>query len=1194
MAEDRVTSARWTRYTRQPCPGCVTAGYADRRGHAAHRLCRSRPGDGGTVLHCRSLSPEAAPAAWRVLGDGALGTQAYFIPHAAPRPAPAPRAPRRAKPAPAAATDGVLDLAYSHIRRRCAETDLANSDAVHAFFAERGAAWDPLAYSIAPTRAEERAILAGLPGEGHALPGVARNPHTRYLVRARRDPEVAYLEWVLGPAGEVLQMRWRFIGAADAKSKAHGTPQLHHPLRWQDCASTLYVTEGVRKANESQRLTGHACLGVPGVSFGERILAEAITAARLAQPARIVLAPDLADLVDPDRSDDVRRAVFGQWRHLAQRLAAVGGAEVTWAVWDPARGKGLDDALVAGAALEHVELDDYLALWRWRDGEPAHWRAARVDPFPHSTRPPVRTIDDSTTTVVAILADWRPGTQSLALSGFPGSGKTTAAAMDMLRRMRCGLLACAVLALPSRALVREKVGRLADLALAEGIHVPILPALGASDAEGEPFRCADFGARQRRASLGHWSCRGCPTTLRAVCTSEPGCYRFDDGQVRDRLRGASQSRPVFLVTTLAKLPDLARTLPATAVLVLDDIGSADFGLVRRVEHTVDDVHTAADAADRTRAAADIGTACAALDRDPSTIPDVLVADLVADVLDAIHRGDDAALAAAVDASPLRDAIAAGRVHPPRAGWSWEATRDEHGLLPHLTRLALDVAEAQLAGHRSTILRDGDRVTVAVPVPGLITRARAGRMVWLSVGRMPATLAEGLGARREHLDADPAQATVLAVSDRVFGVRDEVHVGHVFEAIRDRCRTSGLTYRGHSFGAAGAVLRKAGRAGLADDEGVLHYGAGHASTDLLADRDVLVVSRFALPPAEVAAQARVLAGMLALEPGDYHATAQEWRGWGGHPVHRECHVHLDPLARDVAGFFEQQQQLNAVGRCRPLSATTPRLIIVLAGIPFGGVRVHDVLALRDLTLDLVLDLDVPGGSVADRAAEQERRAAEDQHRADVVGEFWRDYVRSRGAPPSIRTIARGTGLSKYAVEQVLAVLAFEALRTESPTPSPGESVLAFLPAQTSAPRKEKGTEGHLAIGAVRTKAPTLIAPPLPYLAKRTGLSPRAAGRWMRDILAAEAQGLPPSVPRQERGRENRAAVLCAMEEFAAECARAASLATAADARRRRDESGRLPFDRNHGEVGAVASRSPLPRGQVPITTEAQEGRPHETV
>ena len=843
-----TTGTIWRNFasTRTPCPGCEAAGYADSKGNPSHALCRERQAGGGRVIQCRKLQRDSEPDGWRVFGEGAQGTTAFFIPDGTPRAESHRRRPvaRRPspKPDPKVAPDAVLDLVYSQVRTLCGKYAMANRGATEMFFEDRGAAWDdPKLYSVMPTKSEERELLNRISLDGlddYQVPGLNLRGRGRWFIRAKADPEAAYIEWVLGPDGGIRGMRYRFLAPTDTKTKLHGKHRVHHPVDWGDLAPReMFIIEGVRKANEAQRLTGAACLGLPGVAVGHGVLLEVLAAVWRAKPQTIVMAPDFLDLKNGERSDDVRRAVFGVWRWLGRRITAACGAEVRWATWDTDDGrKGIDDALVAGEDLERVDLEDYLGTWTWRGDAPETWDRSRVDPFPHSTDAPVTTIEKAVERVETIARSWEPGSKSLAVSSFPGTGKTTAFAMEAIRRLDRGELGCAVLALPERALVQEKLERLKKLAANEGIRVPIFPALGASGTEGEPFHCMEFSRRQNRAKLGRWSCEGCPTTSHDVCKSESGRFRFDDHKVKAQLTAASSMTPVFCITTQAKLFHLARTsLRGDAAIIIDDVSDPGFGMVKVDVHKLEDVDTAATAAESYVVSANLGVAFHAFQKDPTKIPDVLIAQLAADVLAAVHDANDVTVAAAIDKyyyPEVLDVIASDALTRPWDGWGWERNRDADGLLPHLMGLIIEIVRAHVASTRCTISKSQDKVTIVVPQPGLLNRARRGNLVWLSAGRMPKAIATSLDVRREHVDADPQQLLTVAVSDRLFGVHDEAHVQEVVEAVRKKANAGDLLYAGHRFFRFGAVLRKKDRNALADDAGVLHYGRGHASTDKL--------------------------------------------------------------------------------------------------------------------------------------------------------------------------------------------------------------------------------------------------------------------------------------------------------------------------------------------------------------------------
>jgi DNA-binding Lrp family transcriptional regulator len=111
-----------------------------------------------------------------------------------------------------------------------------------------------------------------------------------------------------------------------------------------------------------------------------------------------------------------------------------------------------------------------------------------------------------------------------------------------------------------------------------------------------------------------------------------------------------------------------------------------------------------------------------------------------------------------------------------------------------------------------------------------------------------------------------------------------------------------------------------------------------------------------PYSEIAFQAAALRRALKLppieEPGKQ---VLEMRAWP--PFQHSVRVLKDSFESELLRFHEAHQQLNAIGRCRPLSrAPNPTLVLLLAGRPFDGVSpvckpIADVLAAFGISIKL---------------------------------------------------------------------------------------------------------------------------------------------------------------------------------------------------------------------------------------------------
>lgn len=1034
----RTRSAAWQRYSalREPCPGCELAGYQTRDRKPAHETCGRSVRPGGTLLACHSLR-EGAPPAWEPKGSGTLETWLWWIPDGSARPrAPQPRRREVVLPVAGAAPDDVLDLALRAVRSRLSAVTLASAGAAAAFFDASGAQWNADAYSVLPQQWEEAQALGidlGAAG-AYSIPGlIVRGGLVIGFVRARIDPKQAMVEWVLGPAGELRGFAVRFLGPVRdgaAKTKSYGRLRLHYAYGYHcNPSQSIVATEGRRKANEAGRRLGCRALGFPGVAVGPGLLDEARLAIAAARPRRLILAPDWADLVDGDpRHDGVRSAVLRAWAWLARRARAL-GAEVLWAAWDPAAGKGIDDLLAAGGEPELLEWPAYLERWAWAKRPPELLRAP-ADPFPWIAGPPVRDIAEASKRAEQLIGRWKVGERSLALSSFPGTGKTTAFARDLLRRLDAGELSCAILALPTNAIVREKAAIVRRIAAEQRSAVSIVEGLGAQPTREYGYYCERHALRGYLASRGRWGCEGCD--LIVACKGEPGRFLCDDEDLRRQMLGAGPPAPVLVLTSTAKLPFLLQSLPPDCACVVDDVTLPTFGLISPARRALAELGVAAANVEALLEGQSLSRAAAALEAHPDQqLPELLVAQVVGDVLRAAADFEDphTEIALAVErahpvvAEQIRDGTLRAPRNPRlrRSIWSWDIREEVDGAdgRPAATRWALSIARAQLNGLPPHIVKTTWSATAWIPDVDMIRLARAGRLAWASVGPMPAQLAAAVSADVEHVYAAPSALATIAVSDRLWGRHEGRLVAAVVEAMQRRAAAWPIAYRGQTYATAGAVVRLADARQLADRARIATYGAGHAATDAMADVDVLAVSRHAVPPAEVTRVATVLRRAFVLPapesaPGE---SRRAWRGWGGHRPTRQVWVRADPLEQAVDEFWACQIQANAVGRCRPLSAPGPRLAVLLAGMPWRGLAVDDVATLAELAVDLGLELELPVEPSAEEVAEQAaRREAQEAQEAETVALAFQAYVEKHRFPPSQRELAKASGVSRRVVRR----------------------------------------------------------------------------------------------------------------------------------------------------------------------------------
>jgi len=740
----------------------------------------------------------------------------------------------------------------------------------------------------------------------------------------------------------------------------------------------LVVTEGARKANEIARRTGFAVVGAPGVDLGGAVERELRAAIQATRPALVLVAADWADLRDGERGDEVRRAVSG-WAWLVELVKEHGG-EVRGATWERDE-KGLDDVLAAleyeGEGLPADVLarpwSEYLAAFRWRD-------VSRATPTSESerglsvasefasqapTRELVRNGDDARRVSAEIAESWTPGVSSLHFAGWPGLGKTVALGRVELERLasrskgyECGVAAHA---LPTREIVSEKANALREQARERGLEVEVVELLGRHEASF-PWRC-DAPARARlRAELRHPSCLGCE--LKAACESTAGHYRYTRAEVVRVVKAVRDGgRPVLVVGTFEALRFL-RELPVEAPLVLDDV-PAFSSLFTGHKLKPADLRSALE---RVEDWIEFHREGASLPlREVGDVPEVLVAPFVAGVL---HRLCSLGARREVEKfvreydPAFRDALREGRVRAGHEGWSWEDYRSEDGPdgRPAFASFVLELAREILDGSSFELHRVPREHALELVLPDrrMLERVLAGRVAWLSVATLPPSVALGLKVRSELVHANPEHLELVVAEHRLLGLDGRERLesfGRTLdgdEIVRQLVRKVAATGRN-----VGAVLSKGDHEELADLESVVHYGAGHASTDKLAGCDDLLVRRFARPYAALAFEARSWRGLLGLEPVEASELAREPRRWtASSPAVWSC-VPADPLERELLESDEAASMLNAIGRARPLSAEGRRRVYLLNGRPFNlhGASVR-LAPLEEVAGELGVELALP--------------------------------------------------------------------------------------------------------------------------------------------------------------------------------------------------------------------------------------------
>ncbi|MEQ1893639.1 MAG: hypothetical protein ABL998_13930 [Planctomycetota bacterium] len=230
------------------------------------------------------------------------------------------------------------------------------------FYSERNVPFDANLYSVGPSRLEANAIWgAWLPkfskrekvSSPAGLPGLVESRSgSGFFFPAAKFGEA--WEWIFGPTGQRVSWSRRLLkpegeGSGHPKSKCPtgSRHQVHHVPGWAGLAlkrGELLITEGVRKANEVQRRTGIAALGLPSVAASRQTIDEVQLAMGTVRPRRLLLAPDYGDLVDGAARHDATREQVLLWRAFVD-MAEEQGIEVGALAWSTMLGKGIDDAL---------------------------------------------------------------------------------------------------------------------------------------------------------------------------------------------------------------------------------------------------------------------------------------------------------------------------------------------------------------------------------------------------------------------------------------------------------------------------------------------------------------------------------------------------------------------------------------------------------------------------------------------------------------------------------------------------------------------------------------------------------------------------------------------------------------------------------------------------------------------------------
>lgn len=770
---------------------------------------------------------------------------------------------------------------------------------------------------------------------------------------------------------------------------------------------------------------------------------------------------------------------YEQWRNVGFGLHHYsGGSDAGFALWDEWSSR--DAARYDGtAALRKLwedfgRADDSRRLVTVRSvvalARAGGWRGELPDPSlttplpaAEPTRPVVHDIEEAIEQVREVALDFTPGSQSLHVQAWPGFGKTTKFGHVALERIAGGdpdWKAGAVLALPERALVHEKAESMRRFAQSLSVQTPIRVLLGRSPEPASGWWCERHEKASLNSELGRRACARCPLKgsyerqpdskkrlwVDGLCATDPGRYLH--------ARAAALEPGGLLVTTIEALAHSYRDISELRPLMLDDAGPL-LGLDRVVELRTVDIEDALrrieDWRDSTNSPALIAGA---------VLPHVYVADIVIAVLHALsRRGRDRTerVEAAVRALPelVQAAIRDGRIEPLYDDWyrimpwPWEMESHDDGPdgSPAFTALCLDMArEVLLHGHgpivkrvdRRSVEAGGPDLRIHFPDRELIERAKAGRVVWLSVAPIPAQVADALGVRREVLHADPTRLELVVGDlevprgDRgrtrrvVFGPGKRRGGAPSAEDTLSRAIAKAMADRHPSFG---AVLLKADREALGNPEWCRSYGAGHAGSDELAGCEWLLVRRFVPPYSALALDACVLRRALGIEgaltppPPNQIKTIREGRRWRPDLAVIPTVVPADPLERELLRAVEAHGILNAIGRSRALSADGPRFVLALDGRPFdtlgAAIKVEPLGEVLD-QLGVLDQVQIPDREARDAALAEatERRAAFAAERRLKLESILKERPTS-----SERTLARRLNCSVRTVERDSAHIRF---------------------------------------------------------------------------------------------------------------------------------------------------------------------------
>jgi hypothetical protein len=612
-------------------------------------------------------------------------------------------------------------------------------------------------------------------------------------------------------------------------------------------------------------------------------------------------------------------------------------------------------------------------------------------PPPTPSAPVATTCEEARAQVALAVRDFRPGEGSTHLQAVAGAGKTTAAmrrAMQAMRSRSPGWARCTVLVEPTVDLVEEKAREAREHALELGVELEVRVLRGKSADSASGWWCEHLVDASERAKLQRSSCIGCPLYGRGngakwvagACMTTPGRFRYAREETLDRLgrrRDSTEEEfpvPVLLICTLDALRHAWGAIPRRATIIIDD--APLLGLLNKVDLHANDIRSEIERAQEWRS----HTVTPQLVPD-RRVPEVIVCDVVVGLLQAMIRGVGSEAPQRVEAyvrslppdlfQALRDG---GFARPSRPNglplpWPWEEFEldAEPDGVPAFSDVAIRLAERVAAtGVCPHIERVRRSWVVHSPDAQLLDRIGKGRVLWLAVEAVPTWLVERLGIETVVLRAAPEQLRALVAERRSessgakgvlswgAGLRrgDQKQLGtptdrlirSLAQEFKERCVAGSLWFEGAQVGTFAAVLHKSDRDALERDLGpaawCVHYGSGHAGTNALSGAELLIVRRYALNPAAARTQACALRRMFPVNGVVEQATPGslwEARRWtpGGEVI--PTRVPADVLEQQLTRSAESAFMTNAVGRGRPLSATSRRIVIILNGRPFdlGG-------------------------------------------------------------------------------------------------------------------------------------------------------------------------------------------------------------------------------------------------------------------